>query len=96
MFYVPGVAPQDFKDKDPIDVRAVKMTSAHTQLPFEYYSLEFCKPKSGVVEYFSENIGQIIRGERIVNTPYIIQMNTNAECKVLCQDKKWDAKAEVP
>jgi len=95
MFYVPGVAPEDFKDKDPIDVRAVKMTSAHTQLPFEYYSLEFCKPKSGVVEYFSENIGQIIRGERIVNTPYIVQMNTNEECKVLCQDKKWDVKASA-
>jgi len=94
-FYVPGVAPQDFAEKEAIDVRAVKMTSAHTQLPFEYYSLEFCKPKSGVVEYFSENIGQIIRGERIVNTPYTVEMNTNAECKVLCQDKKWDAKASA-
>jgi len=95
LFYVPGVAPQDFSAKSPIDVRAVKMTSAHTQLPFEYYSLEFCKPKSGVVEYFSENIGQIIRGERIVNTPYVVEMNTNAECKVLCKDKKWDAKASA-
>ena len=52
LFYVPGVAPQDFSAKEAIDVRAIKMTSAHTQLPFEYYSLEFCKPKSGVVEYF--------------------------------------------
>jgi len=71
------------------------MTSAHTQLPYEYYSLDLCKPKDGVVEYFSQNLGQIIRGERIVNTPYVVEMNTNAECKVLCQDKKWDAKASA-
>ena len=48
-FYVPGVAPQDFAKGDPIEVTALKMTSAHTQLPFEYYSLELCKPKD--VEY---------------------------------------------
>ena len=44
-FYVPGVAPTDFKEGDAIDVRAVKMTSSQTQLPFEYYSLDFCKNK---------------------------------------------------
>ena len=71
------------------------MTSAHTQLPYEYYSLELCKPKNGVVEYSSQNLGQIIRGERIVNTPYAVKMNTNVECQVLCQDKKWDAKASA-
>ena len=92
-FYVPGVAPQDFNAGDPIDVKAVKMTSAHTQLPYEYYSLKLCKPKDGVVEYFSQNLGQIIRGERIVNTPYQVEMNRKVECKVLCQDQKWDAKA---
>jgi len=95
-FYVPGVAPQDFHAGSDIDVKAVKMTSAHTQLPYEYYSLELCKPKDGVVQYSTaENIGQIIRGERIVNTPYAVKMNTNAECQVLCQDKKWDAKASA-
>merc|ERR1719427_1636053 len=79
-FYVPGVAPQDFHAGSDIDVKAVKMTSAHTQLPYEYYSLELCKPKDGVVQYSTaENIGQIIRGERIVNTPYAVKMNTSAE-----------------
>ena len=39
-FYVPGVAPQDFSEGDKIDVRAIKMTSSHTQLPYEYYSLQ--------------------------------------------------------
>jgi len=30
-FYVPGVAPTDYKDGDEVEVKAVKMTSAHTQ-----------------------------------------------------------------
>jgi len=92
-FYVPGVAPTDFKKGDSIDVRAIKMTSAHTQLPFEYYSLPFCAPKDGVVSYFSENLGQIIRGERIVNTPYSINMAESKQCAVLCKDQRWDAQA---
>ena len=78
-----------------IDVRAIKMTSAHTQLPYEYYSLDLCKPKDGEVKYSSQNLGQIFRGERIVNTPYAVEMNRNVECRVLpnCENKKWDAKA---
>ena len=53
-FYVPGVAPQDFSEGDRIDVRAIKMTSSHTQLPYEYYSVPFCKPSSGQIEYKSQ------------------------------------------
>jgi len=94
-FYVPGVAPTDFTDQQGIEVKAVKMTSAHTQLPYEYYSLALCEPKDGVKQYSSENLGQIIRGERIVNTPYSIGMNRNVECAVLCKDQKWDARASA-
>ena len=43
-----------------------------------------------VVTYYSENLGQILRGERIVNTPYDIRMNQDSECSVLCSDKTWD------
>jgi len=89
-FYVPGVAPQDFSKGDSIEVTALKMTSAHTQLPYEYYSLELCKPKD--VEYRSGNLGEVLRGDRIVNTPYTVKMAENTECAVLCQDKAWDAK----
>ena len=85
-FYVPGVAPQDFKKGEPIEVRAIKMTSSHTQLPFEYYSLPFCKPSSGEVEYKSQNLGEILRGDRISGTAYDLKMNTPVKCKALCFD----------
>lgn len=56
-FYVPGVAPVEFKKGESIEVRAVKMTSTLTQLPYEYYSLPFCHPKTSIV-YKSENLGK--------------------------------------
>merc|ERR1719295_295854 len=83
-FYVPGVAPQDFSVGDSIEVRAIKMTSSKTQLPFEYYSLPFCQPKSGSVEYKSQNLGEILRGDRITNTAYNLEMDKGVKCKVLC------------
>ena len=55
-FYVPGVAPQDFAKGGKIDVRAIKMTSSHTQLPYEYYSLPICKPADDEIEYKAQVI----------------------------------------
>lgn len=36
--------------------QAVKLTSSRTQLPYEYYSLPFCKPEH--VFYKGENLGK--------------------------------------
>ncbi|XP_014248153.1 transmembrane 9 superfamily member 4 [Cimex lectularius] len=82
-FYVPGVAPVEYTDGSPIEVKAVKMTSTMTQLPYDYYTLPFCRPPKGIV-YKSENLGEVLRGDRIVNTPYEVNMKTNVSCKVLC------------
>ncbi|RZB38698.1 transmembrane 9 superfamily member 4, partial [Asbolus verrucosus] len=89
-FYVPGMAPADFKKGDSIEVKAVKMTSIHTQLPYEYYSLPFCLPKGGLdaIHYKSENLGEVLRGDRIVNTPYDVKMAENTPCTVLCNSPK--------
>ncbi|XP_041968670.1 transmembrane 9 superfamily member 4 isoform X2 [Aricia agestis] len=86
-FYVPGVAPVEFKKGQRIEVRAVKMTSIHTQLPYEYYSLPLCLPKNGTILYKSENLGEVLRGDRIVNTPYEVNMAENIKCKLLCHKK---------
>lgn len=90
-FYVPGVAPQDFLKGDLVEVKAVKLTSTKTQLPYEYYNLPIhCKPLNGV-KYKSENLGEILRGDRIVNTGYSVRMAVNEKCKVVCHDVKLTA-----
>ncbi|KAK6019353.1 endomembrane protein 70 [Ostertagia ostertagi] len=68
-FYVPGVAPVEFKSGDPIEVKAIKLSSTKTIVPYEYYYLPFCRP-DGDLLYKSENLGEVMRGDRIVNTPY--------------------------
>uniref|UniRef100_V9IL94 Transmembrane 9 superfamily member n=1 Tax=Apis cerana TaxID=7461 RepID=V9IL94_APICE len=83
-FYVPGVAPVEFKKGQKIDVKAVKMTSTHTQLPYDYYSIPFCVPKNGSKDYKSENLGEVLRGDRIVSTPYEVSMAENIMCRLLC------------
>ncbi|KAK3089670.1 hypothetical protein FSP39_005498 [Pinctada imbricata] len=90
-FYVPGVAPVEFVEGAEVEVKAVKMTSVRTQLPYEYYSLKFCTPKEGK-KFKIENLGEVLRGDRIVNTPYKVQMNVNKGCTVLCEKLTMDAK----
>ncbi len=85
-FYIPGVAPVEFKKGDKIEVKAIKLTSTHTQLPYTYYSLPFCRPKNDKFEYKSENLGEVLRGDRIVNTPYNVHMLEDVQCRLLCHD----------
>jgi transmembrane 9 superfamily member 2/4 len=62
------------------------LTSTKTQLPYEYYNLPIhCKPIKGV-KYKSENLGEILRGDRIVNTDYIVKMDVAEKCKVICNE----------
>uniref|UniRef100_A0A0L8IFU7 Transmembrane 9 superfamily member n=1 Tax=Octopus bimaculoides TaxID=37653 RepID=A0A0L8IFU7_OCTBM len=86
-FYVPGVAPVEFHRGQFVEVKAVKMTSVKTQLPYEYYSLPFCKPQGGVV-YKTENLGEVLRGDRITNTPYEVAMAESKSCEILCHNDK--------
>lgn len=85
-FYVPGVAPVEFTKEQQVEVKAVKMTSVKTQLPYEFYSLPFCEPTGGKV-FKTENLGEVLRGDRIVNTPYVIKMATPQACTILCDQK---------
>ena len=106
------MAPIDFSKGQKIDVKAIKMTSSHTQLPFEYFSLPFCPPPKGIeckyihiicilltivtyltskitLQFFlidkTENLGEILRGDRISSTRYHVEMDKSTECQVLCE-----------
>jgi len=89
-FYIPGVAPQNFRQTDFVEIKAVKMTSTKTQLPYDYYNIPVhCKPVVGT-KYKSENLGEILRGDRIVNTNFNVEMNVNVPCRILCQNVSLD------
>ena len=60
-----------------------KLTSTKTQLPYEYYSLPFCQPDN--VENVAENLGEVLRGDRIMNSHYELKMRVEETCKILCR-----------
>jgi hypothetical protein len=55
-----------------VEVKAVKLQSSRTQLPYDYYSLQFCLPKNGTLHYKSENLGEVLRGESTGSLCYLI------------------------
>ncbi|MBA0744716.1 hypothetical protein Gogos_007329 [Gossypium gossypioides] len=59
-------------------------------MSFSYYSLPFCKPKEGVKDG-AENLGELLMGDRIENSPYRFKMCTNETEIFLCQSNKLSA-----
>ncbi|KAK3437966.1 transmembrane 9 superfamily member 8 [Eucalyptus grandis] len=82
-FYLPGVAPEDFEKGHPLKVKVNKLTSIKTQLPYSFYSLPFCRPKK--ILDSAENLGEVLRGDRIENSPYEFKMRDPKMCKILCR-----------
>ncbi|ONK76558.1 uncharacterized protein A4U43_C03F29520 [Asparagus officinalis] len=84
-FYLPGVAPRDFVKGDELQVKVNKLSSTKTQLPYNYYFLDYCKPAK--ILNSAENLGEVLRGDRIENSIYTFKMRTDETCKVACRTK---------
>ena len=83
-FYLPGVAPTDYKPGDKLTAKVEALTSVRTQLPYEYYVLPFCRDGIDMSHQEALNLGEVLRGSRIYNTPYTFTMGVNQNCKILC------------
>lgn len=81
-FYLPGVAPREYVDGERVDISVHKLSSPKTHLPYDYYSLPFCKPAELVRA--AENLGEVISGARIQNSPYEIYMGRSV-FKIACR-----------
>ncbi|WCJ42679.1 Transmembrane 9 superfamily member 9 [Euphorbia peplus] len=82
-FYLPGVAPRDFQTGDLLSVKVNKLTSTKTQLPYDFYFLNYCKPSK--VMNSAENLGEVLRGDRIENSVYSFEMRKEKFCQVACR-----------
>jgi hypothetical protein len=60
---------------DDLQVKVNKLTSTKTQLPYAYYSLDYCKPKKIINS--AENLGEVLRGDIIENSPYVVSFQDN-------------------
>ncbi|KAB8107978.1 hypothetical protein EE612_043185 [Oryza sativa] len=92
-FYLPGVAPNNFDKKDPLQVKVNKLTSIKTQLPYSYYSLPFCKPDTIVNS--AQNLGEVLRGDRIENSPYTFEMREPQMRQIVCKISVGEKEAKI-
>eukprot|EP00993_Chasmostoma_nieuportense_P005598 NODE_621_length_2008_cov_133.209995_g577_i0.p1 GENE.NODE_621_length_2008_cov_133.209995_g577_i0~~NODE_621_length_2008_cov_133.209995_g577_i0.p1 ORF type:complete len:624 (-),score=145.44 NODE_621_length_2008_cov_133.209995_g577_i0:80-1951(-) len=92
-FYLPGTA-KDYLDGDFIPMDVNVLTSINTHLPYEYYSLPFPRPPGypkSVLKEDSENLGEILMGDRIRKSPYReVQMGVDFNCKTAGDPVKMD------
>ncbi len=56
---------------DKVVLKVNKLTSTRTQLPYEYYSMPYCRPEK--IMPSAENLGEVLRGDRIENSPYEVR-----------------------
>ncbi|GMH04608.1 hypothetical protein Nepgr_006448 [Nepenthes gracilis] len=82
-FYLPGSYPHKYVVGDTLSVKVNSLTSIDTEMPYSYYSLPFCKHPEGVKDS-AENLGELLMGDRIENSPYLFKMYTNESGIFLC------------
>lgn len=92
-FYLPGVAPQEYGHGERVELKVNKLTSTKTQLPYEYYRLPYCQPKE--IQNVAINLGEVLRGDRIFNSMYELQMQVPQKCKVLCRSLLSDEQVKL-
>nr|XP_025131935.1 transmembrane 9 superfamily member 2 isoform X5 [Bubalus bubalis] len=97
--YLPGLAPVSFCEvngetkycKSSIELYVNRLDSVESVLPYEYNTFDFChdfKKQSP-----SENLGQVLFGERITSSPYEFSFNKSETCVKVCM-KSYDTAKE--
>ncbi|XP_071374306.1 transmembrane 9 superfamily protein member 5 isoform X2 [Centroberyx affinis] len=89
-FYLPGLAPVSFcKEGEGVEdcqtsiqLFVNRLDSVESVLPYEYDVFDFCKDAKE--KRPSENLGQVLFGERIETSPYKFNFNTPVTCKAVC------------
>ncbi|KAG0481785.1 hypothetical protein HPP92_009869 [Vanilla planifolia] len=87
-FYLPGSYMHTYSQGETIWAKVNSLTSIETELPFSYYSLPYCRPQDGVKKS-AENLGELLMGDQIDNSPYRFNVNVN-ESIYLCTTKALD------
>jgi len=70
----------------PVEVNS--LTSEQTELPYDYYSLPFCRPPEGVKRSpGSTNPGTLLSGLRQENSPYNLSVKVERRTERACKDQ---------
>ncbi|XP_075211527.1 transmembrane 9 superfamily protein member 2 [Lycorma delicatula] len=90
-FYLPGLAPVNYCKKSDmtsasclseVDLYVNRLNTEESAIPYEYHHFDFCT--SDESKSPAENLGQVVLGERIRNSPYKIKFLQPEECGIVC------------
>ncbi|KAI5308139.1 hypothetical protein KEM55_006466, partial [Ascosphaera atra] len=95
-FYLPGVAPTSYNKDQKVPLHVNRLTptlsdqdaQVHSMFSYDYYypKFHFCQPEGGP-QHVRESLGSIVFGDRIMTSPFELQMAKNETCKPLCKTK---------
>ncbi|KAI9901571.1 hypothetical protein N3K66_003388 [Trichothecium roseum] len=92
-FYIPGWSPKSHKNGEQIPLLVNKVYSDNTQLTYAYYDLPFVCPPTGKHNIHTGllsgqsvplNLGEVLRGDRIMTSDIGLQMGQDNTCQALC------------
>ncbi|KAL1977325.1 hypothetical protein VTN31DRAFT_184 [Thermomyces dupontii] len=92
-FYIPGYSIVSYRDDESIPLLVNKIFSDHTELQYAYYDLPFVCPPTGKRhgtspfvsgQSISQNLGEILRGDRIMTSDFDLKMGQEVKCRPLC------------
>ncbi|KAG6007637.1 hypothetical protein E4U21_005718 [Claviceps maximensis] len=92
-FYIPGWSIKSYKPEQQIPLMVNKIYSDNTQLQYAYYDLPFVCPPTGQHkagtgllsgQSISLNLGEVLRGDRIMTSDIELAMNKDKPCNFLC------------
>ncbi|KAG5497359.1 hypothetical protein JIQ42_03845 [Leishmania sp. Namibia] len=80
-FYVPGTAETSYKEGDDVKFMVNTLRSSSEMFPIDYAKMPFCQPPT--LEFKEESIGEIIWGDRMLNSLYTVNMKKDVKCMPL-------------
>ncbi|KAI1450261.1 Nonaspanin [Annulohypoxylon stygium] len=94
-FYIPGWSVKSYKENEHIPLLVNKVYSDNTQLQYAYYDLPFVCPPTGKShgpgllsgQSISLNLGEVLRGDRIMTSDIDLTMGQDKECSFLCNQE---------
>ncbi|KAG0372691.1 Transmembrane 9 super member 4 [Mortierella sp. AD032] len=83
-FYIPGISPTVFHNGDRVPLYVNKIFSEKSPLPFAYADLPFvCEPPKDAKRAWL-NLGEVLRGDRILTSNYELVVGKDIKCQTLC------------
>lgn len=67
-----------------VKLKVNKVTSTAALMPKEYYHLRFCTPHGMKPTMDHENFGELLQGDRIESSPYVLRFKKEMYCEQVC------------